>query len=758
MLIGLLSALFGVTSLALTGLIPWAQYPGLLATWWTGDSVGILILTPWLLALTQKEKKLKFSAETALFTVALMIATLFSLGLFGTLIGPAGMIALLPLIMWAVFRFNASIVFGSVVFICMAAILATIQPTLLFAPSARNMALIELQLFLAVLALTTQVLFAVVREHELVDQALRLANEQLDRQVHARTAKLEASQARMRTLIDHLDAGVVVHAPDTAILLANPAAGRLLGVTEQVMRGRHADDGVWRFINEDGSQLHQSDYPVMRIIESKAPLHNQVLGAISPGHTDPHWLMANGSPLYDAKGALLEIVISFLEITELKHAEQRLLHLAHHDTLTGVPNRMQLNVQLEQAIERAKRQQSHLALIFVDLDRFKSVNDRLGHQAGDALLKQVATRLKTPLRGQDTVARISGDEFVVLLEDLASAEDAGMVAEKLLACLGEAMTIADESLLVSASLGISLYPRDGTDADTLLRNADLAMYSAKEDGRNTYRFFQAEFAKIALENARIYEALGKAIQNDAFDLVYQPQLELTSSALIGVEALLRWRDPELGDIPPERIIEIAERNGLINAIGDWVLRRACHQARQWLDCQIEFGRIAVNLSGQQLRANDFDAHLSAILTATGCPASCLELEITESFVMHQMELAIEQLERVRTLDVTLAVDNFGTGYSSLSYLKQLPVNKIKIDRSFIECIHQGYNDKAIAASIIALGHALEKIVVAVGVETAAQAAFLWRQGCDQVQGFLYGSPEPPQQLEKRLQKSAAETF
>ncbi len=751
---GLLSALFGVTALAVSGLVDWARYPELFATWWTGDSVGILLLTPLLLALVRGGAGRALSRETGAFALVLGSATLFSFGLLGSAAWSVGIISLLPLIMWAVFRLHGRVVFAAVVFVSAAAVISAAQDGQVFAPSLRNTALIELQLFVSILALTTYVLLGVVRERAAADRRLQGANERLDAQVAARTRALQASEGRLRALIDHLDAGVVVHAPDTSVLLANPAAGRLLGLTERDMEDRRADDPAWRFVDADGRDMELADYPVNRILGSGCAIETQLLGAIPPDGGRLRWVQVNGSPLRDADGALVEVIISFTDITEHKRSEHRLDHLAHHDALTGLPNRLLFNARLAQAIERAGRHDRGLALIFVDLDRFKLVNDRLGHQAGDALLREVAARLSAPLRARDTLARISGDELVVLLDDTDATRDIVAVVHRLMRSLAEPVRIQGEELHISASMGVSVYPADGTDAETLLHNADVAMYEAKEGGRNTFRFYTAEMTRIAVESSAIDHAIKGALEGEELRLAFQPRLDLASGSPVGLEALLRWRNPVLGEVSPLRLIEVAEQNGMIAELGDWVLHSACRQAREWLDAGLDCGRIAVSISGQQLRAMGFDEKIAAVLVETGCPAQRLELEIGEGCVMRHPQQVIGQLRRIKAMGITLVINDFGAAPSSLRDLKQLPVDKLKIDQALVHDIHEDPDDKAIVASVIALGHALGKVVVADGVETAAQAAFLRHQGCDQVQGLLYGAPEPAARARKRLARRA----
>jgi diguanylate cyclase (GGDEF)-like protein/PAS domain S-box-containing protein len=438
------------------------------------------------------------------------------------------------------------------------------------------------------------------------------------------------------------------------------------------------------------------------------------------------------------------------DITALKQTEDRLEHLAHHDPLTDLPNRSLLNERLAQAIKHAKRNRTELAVLFLDLDRFKVINDSLGHSAGDQLLVELARRLLGAVRAADTVARISGDEFVVLLEDVRGGEGAALVAEKLIAAMKAPFDLEGNTVRVTTSLGLSLYPRDGEDAATLLRNADAAMYRAKDDGRNNYKFYTEELTAAAFEHMLLETALRGAIQNRELRLVYQPKVDLMTGRLIGMETLLRWRHSSRGHISPAQFIPVAERTGLIREIGEWVMVTASRQGREWLDRGFDIGRIAVNVAGPQIQQADFVSGVADALEQTGLPPSHLELEVTESFVMQRAEESIGKLEAIRALGISIAIDDFGTGYSSMNYLKRLPVDRLKIDQSFVRDIPADRNDMAIAEAIIALGTALDQAVIAEGVETAEQAAFLKDKGCTQAQGYYFGRPVPPEEFEPFL--------
>ncbi len=432
----------------------------------------------------------------------------------------------------------------------------------------------------------------------------------------------------------------------------------------------------------------------------------------------------------------------FKVMDELRDKENRLAHLAHHDPLTGLANRLLFMDRLEHAIYKAQRTSQQLALFFIDLDRFKSINDSLGHQVGDILLKSFSERLSSAIRQVDTIARLGGDEFTLILDSVHASQDAALVAAKILDTLKEPFQANEHRFYMTASIGISFYPDDGLDAQTLLRNADAAMYRSKDEGRNTYHFYTEDMTTEALERVTMESNLRTALAQDQFVVYYQPQYDLFSGEMIGAEALVRWIHPELGFIGPNRFLPAAEETGLIIDIDQWVFANVCKQVALWSESDIELNniRFAVNLSGGQLKHESLPAKVAQIIGETGCNPEHLELEITEGFVMHDPELSIRILGELRKQGIHLSIDDFGTGYSSLSYLKRLPINKLKIDQSFVRDIADDRDDEAIAKSIIALGHSMNLKVVAEGIEELEQEAFLKVEGCDMGQGYLYSPP------------------
>ena len=455
----------------------------------------------------------------------------------------------------------------------------------------------------------------------------------------------------------------------------------------------------------------------------------------------------SGAQDYLVKGRLdRELLLRSMHYSiERKRYQVQLEHQANYDALTGLPNRSLLHDRLKQAVY-AQRTPRNIAVVFMDLDHFKVVNDSLGHSVGDKLLKAMGERLRAALREGDTVGRVGGDEFVLILADQNNEEVIFRAMQRIAAKVAEPLVIDGKELYVTCSAGISLYPQDGPDVDTLLKNADTAMYRAKEHGRSNFQFYTSEMNERVNERLALENALRRALDRREFLLHYQQKVELQSRAIVGAEALVRWMHPEWGLVRPARFISLAEETGLIVPLGEWVLREACRQARAWLDEGLEPGVVSVNLSARQFRQQDLVRMVSRILEETRLDPARLEMELTESMVMHNVEGAIATLQGLKSLGVRLSVDDFGTGYSSLAYLKDLPIDALKIDRSFVRDIGGGVeaDEGVLAQAIISLGHNLHLKVIAEGVETDAQVRFLKRHACDEVQGFLYGEPVAPE--------------
>jgi diguanylate cyclase (GGDEF)-like protein len=431
-----------------------------------------------------------------------------------------------------------------------------------------------------------------------------------------------------------------------------------------------------------------------------------------------------------------------VEVLERKRSEEQVQYLAYHDGLTALPNRSYFSKLLNHGISQALRHDRGLAVLFIDLDRFKHINDTLGHETGDALLQEVAKRIKSCLRESDTVARLGGDEFVVLLEEIADRDQIEVVAYKILSTLAKPFNSIGQEFHVTGSIGISIYPEHGQDEQSLMKNADVAMYRAKDEGKNNFQFYSEELNSNSLARLTLESGLRHALERNEFMLHFQPKVVFSSGQITGVEALLRWQHPDLGMIAPAQFIPLAEETGLIVAIGKWVLKMACAQGKAWLDEGLPPMNMAVNLSARQFSDENLLRDITSILDETGMEPRLLELEITESMLMQNVEKAIVTMRALNALGIQLAIDDFGTGYSSLSTLKRFPINTIKVDRSFIRDLPGGPDDKAITDAIIAMGRSLSMTVVAEGVETKEQAAYLRDQACDEFQGFYFRKAMP----------------
>ncbi|HSD38610.1 MAG TPA: EAL domain-containing protein [Rhodocyclaceae bacterium] len=459
------------------------------------------------------------------------------------------------------------------------------------------------------------------------------------------------------------------------------------------------------------------------------------------GTAYPQWLSM--SAVTDREGVITNYAGIFSDISERKEQEERISHMAHHDTLTGLPNRAMLMERLRVALLHAEREGHQVAVLFIDLDRFKIINDTLGHSVGDGLLKTVAERLKRAVRASDTVSRLGGDEFIVMLYKVRAIEDAERVAEHILGVLAPTARVEGHELAITPSIGIAAYPENGADAEELIRNADVAMYHAKAQGRNNYQLYEPAMSETAVESLSLEHALRCAADRDEFTLYYQPQIEVATRKLVGVEALIRWESEEFGMVPPSRFIRIAEECGLILQIGDWVLRESCRQRAEWNADGIASFPVAVNVSALQFRQPEFVRRVEEAMQLYGIKAEQLELELTESIVMHESGVTEAALEKLKTMGISLAIDDFGTGYSSLGYLKHLPIQKLKIDGSFIRGIETDKADRAIVEAIVSLGRALNLTLVAEGVEQRSTITLLGKLGCHVAQGYFYCRPLPP---------------
>ncbi len=489
---------------------------------------------------------------------------------------------------------------------------------------------------------------------------------------------------------------------------------------------------------------------------SKGSWQGEIWDRRKSGEIYPKW--ASIHLVRNERGEITNHIALFSDITERKASFEQIKHLAHYDALTNLPNRTLLVERLESAIASAGRSGQKLAVLFLDLDRFKNINDSLGHFAGDLLLQAVAKRLQRCVRATDTVARLGGDEFVVLLTGIKSTNDAAHVAQKILEEMADPVPIEGKDIVTSPSIGISIYPEDGKSHTALIKNADAAMYHAKEQGRGNFQFFTENMNTKALEQLSFESDLKMAMKRGEFSLHYQPQIDLSSGKIVGIEALLRWLHPDRGLVPPSVFIPIAEECGAIAAIGEWVIRAACRQNKAWLDAGLPSVPVAVNLSAIQFRQKNIVGTIAGILEETGLPPRLLELEMTEGIIMHDADSTIKTLRAIKDIGLLLSIDDFGTGYSSLSYLKRFPIDKLKIDRSFVGDIGADPDDAAIIRTIITMGHSLRLTVIAEGVETAEQMSFLKQEGCDQIQGYYCGRPVPAEEFEALLNRLDASSL
>ena len=550
-------------------------------------------------------------------------------------------------------------------------------------------------------------------------------------QARQRQALTEAD-LRYRDLFNSVPVGLYQTAPDGQILDANLALLQTLG---------YSSLAALCALNVRDLCVHPEGFELLQhAMLSHGGKTRGFIAQLRRYDGSIIWTELSTRIVCDAQGQVLYHEGALQDITERRNAEARMHYLAHHDDLTGLPNRVMFKHRLEQAITEGVRRGTLMALLLLDMDRFKAINDTLGHAVGDGLLKILGGRLSSGVRDCDTVSRLAGDEFALILPDLTHAEDAARVVKKILGALAPPFHVGTHELFMSASIGIALCPMDGDNVDTLLRNVDIAMYHAKEHGRNTFQFYATEMNTKAFERLSLENALRYALERNELSLHYQPQPDLRTGKITAVEALLRWQHPALGMISPLQFIPIAEETGMITPIGEWVLRTACAQNKAWQALGLPALRVAVNLSARQLHQSNFIHVIEQVLHDTGLAPCYLELELTESMLMHNTENAIAMLAALDAMGIDISVDDFGTGYSSLAYLKRLPIKALKIDKSFVSDIPGDLDDAAIASSIIVMAHNLGIRVIAEGIETQEQKNFLMTHACDAMQGYLFSHP------------------
>ncbi len=551
----------------------------------------------------------------------------------------------------------------------------------------------------------------------------------------------ESAESRLRLLLEvirNISMGVVIMDADFRVTSVNEAYCRMSGKTEEEMLGlRPAFEELIKSVPETYADAWRTLY-------NRGAWEGEFWGQDGAGERIA--LHLSITSIHDERGSLSQYAAIVNDVTQRKLDEERIRYQANFDALTGLPNRSLFIDRLNQSLLAMSRANNKLGLMFIDLDGFKLVNDTLGHDAGDELLREAAERIASCTRTGDTVARLGGDEFTVIMPNLHRNHDAPVVAQRILDALSSPFVVSGTESFVSGSIGITLYPDDADDASGLLKNADAAMYRAKDTGKANYQFYTVDMNSEVTERLRVKNGLVKALERDEFELFYQPKMTLSNDRIEGVEALMRWNNKDLGMVPPSRFIPVMEETGQVVEVGEWVLRSACLQHRKWIDSGLPSIRVAVNLSARQLREISFVSLLERVLKDTGVSADALEVEITESMLMSDTENAVAALSELHDMGIHLAMDDFGTGYSSLSYLRRFPIDTIKIDRSFVSDIVTSPDDAEIIRTIINMGKTLGRKIVAEGVETEQQLRMLQEYECDQIQGYFLSPPLPADRI------------
>lgn len=576
---------------------------------------------------------------------------------------------------------------------------------------------------------------------------LERSNVELAREIDARNLAETQLQLAAKVFESSVE-GMTITDTDGAIVSVNRAFTEITGYTREEVLGHNPR------ILKSGLQDESFYRAMWDTLRRGEVWRGEIWNRRKNGEIYPEWLSVRG--VADESGQTTHYIGVFADISEKKAIEERIAFMAHHDVLTGLPNRLLLADHFELAAASARRTRRRVALMFLDLDHFKQINDTLGHGVGDQYLRGIAQRLTGCLRAGDTLSRQGGDEFCVVLPDLGAASDAGCVADKLLAALRSPVEVSDHALTASASIGISIFPDDGETFATLLQRADTAMYAAKGSGRNTYSFFTEQMNRSTHERVNLHLQLRRALERGEFLLHYQPQVDTHSGRIVGVEALLRWHSADLGLVPPGRFVPVAEETGLIVPIGKWVVEQACRQAAAWQRAGLGAVPVAVNLSALQFVRDDLELTVESALREAGLAPELLELELTESILIHDAPLVDMTLQRLGALGVRLSIDDFGTGYSSLVYLKRFQVDRLKIDQSFVRDATSDPDDAAIVRAVIQMARSLKLVTLAEGVETHAQLEFLRHEGCDEVQGYLMARPQPAEAVTALLRAGRIE--
>lgn len=748
----MVSATVGVTSLAVFNIISWDAFALLWLTWWLGDVVGGLVVAPFLLtwirpfSVTWTSYQLLEIVFLSFLTLIFAVAVFSNWLILGQENYPIAFIYL-PIAIWVAYRFHQ---YGATLFLVVISALA-IYGTLLgygpFVHESANESLLLLQGFVGVTMITSLTISASISESLKSYDELKEVRNQLGRAVAKQMTDLETAAGEINlaeSVFNENFQSIMITNQDGAIIRVNPAFTRITGYTSTEVIGQNPK--ILKS-NRHDKQFYDEYWAAL---VNEGSWQGEIWNRRKNGEIFPTWQTV--SAVHNRNGEVVQYISIFSDISEKKVTEERIYHLAHYDIVTGLRNRVAFHDQLANAIVHAGRQQQQFALLYLDLDNFKLINDASGHPFGDMLLKHVAMRIKAVIREEDLIARLGGDEFVILLTDIKTSQDAALVAEKVLDEMARPVILENNEIVVTGSMGISTYPVDGMDADTLLKHADVAMFRAKDKGRNSFQFFTAEMNAQAEERLLLESDMRKGLQNDEFLLHYQPKVNVESGEITGCEALVRWQHPKRGMIPPNVFIPVAEETGLIRQLGEWVMRTACAQQKSWQLSNLADIAVAVNISGRQFISQRLIAEVQRIIEETDIDAKYLELELTESIIMENVEENIEILEQLHDMGVKLSIDDFGTGYSSMAYLKRFPIDKLKIDQSFVRDIATDPDDAAIVNATTALGHNLHMEVIAEGVETKQQLQFLKDSGCDEIQGYFFSRPLPADEFEELLKQ------
>lgn len=695
-----------------------------ISAWWAGNALGITLLTPLILSLRQPRPAAYRPLELGVLTITILLACALLYGgyLPDELQYYPSTFILAPLLAWLVFRFQIQTTSLLLLLIAVSALAGTLLGQIPYIDTTTPYSIIFLQLYIGTICASALMVKVVLDEHQQVQDHLRLASK----------------------VIQHSPDAIVVTDNRSRIISANPAFIRNSGFQARELLGRNID------ILKSGYHDARFFTDMWNQIKHKGSWQGEIWNRDKSGTIKPEWL--NIIALKNAKHGMTGYIGIYSSVARRQDAMDRIHHLAYFDILTNLPNRQLFNDRLRQALKYADRNSHLLGLLFIDLDRFKTINDTLGHAAGDKVLSLAAERLQACVRQTDTLARLGGDEFTIILQDINEDFDTVLVAEKVLQHFKAPLRLDNHELYITPSIGISLFPENGTSADDLIRFADTAMYRAKELGGNNYQLFDSNMGEPFRWNLEVETALRKAIEQHSLQLHYQPQFDLHTGAIIGVEGLARWNDPELGVISPGTFIRVAENTGIIHTLGEQVLNLATDQAIRWGEQGIKGLRIAVNVSPVQMKQQEFFQRVKTITQRCNKSGNRIELEITETSLMENAEFMEEVLGQLSELGLEVAVDDFGTGYSSLSYLKRLPIDLLKIDQSFVRDLPSNSNDTAICRAIIAMAHSLNLSVLAEGVETEQQMQFLRKENCDEMQGYLFSKPVTADEISEMIRQ------